>query len=80
LNERQLQAVSSIIHRSQLRNLAEPSSPYIIFGPPGTGKTLLAKAIANETNSNFYTIGGPEIMSKYHGESEERLRGVFQQA
>lgn len=52
----------------------------LLHGPPGTGKTLLAKAIANETNSNFYTIGGPEIMSKYHGESEERLRGVFQQA
>lgn len=52
----------------------------LLHGPPGTGKTLLAKAIANETNSSFYTIGGPEIMSKYHGESEERLRGVFQQA
>ncbi len=52
----------------------------LLHGPPGTGKTLLAKAIANETNSNFYTIGGPEIMSKYHGESEERLRNVFQQA
>ena len=52
----------------------------LLHGPPGTGKTLLAKAIANETNSNFFTIGGPEIMSKYHGESEERLRGVFQEA
>jgi transitional endoplasmic reticulum ATPase len=52
----------------------------LLHGPPGTGKTLLAKAIANETNSNFYTIGGPEIMSKYHGESEERLRNVFDQA
>ena len=52
----------------------------LLHGPPGTGKTLLAKAIANETNSNFYTIGGPEIMSKYHGESEERLRNVFEQA
>ena len=40
----------------------------------------MAKAVANETNANFYTIGGPEIMSKYHGESEERLRNVFQQA
>ncbi len=52
----------------------------LLHGPPGTGKTLLAKAIANETNSNFYTIGGPEIMSKYNGESEERLRNVFEQA
>ena len=52
----------------------------LLHGPPGTGKTLLAKAIANETNANFYTIGGPEIMSKYYGESEEKLRNVFQQA
>src|SRR5918996_1284344 len=52
----------------------------ILHGPPGTGKTLLAKAVANETNTNFYTIGGPEIMSKYYGESEERLRNVFQEA
>ena len=52
----------------------------LLHGPPGTGKTLLAKAVANETNSSFYTIGGPEIMSKYHGESEERLRNIFEQA
>src|ERR671926_1083127 len=52
----------------------------LLHGPPGTGKTLLAKAVANETNANFYTIGGPEIMSKYYGESEERLRNVFQEA
>ena len=52
----------------------------LLHGPPGTGKTLLAKAVANETNSNFFTIGGPEIMSEYHGESEERLRNVFQEA
>src|ERR671911_457217 len=52
----------------------------LLHGPPGTGKTLLAKAIASETNANFYTIGGPEIMSKYYGESEERLRNVFQEA
>ena len=44
----------------------------LLHGPPGTGKTLLAKAVANETNANFYTIGGPEIMSKYYGESEEK--------
>ena len=52
----------------------------LLHGPPGTGKTLLAKAVANETNANFYTIGGPEIMSKFYGESEERLRNVFEQA
>src|SRR5918911_3783748 len=52
----------------------------LLYGPPGTGKTLLAKAVANETNANFYSIGGPEIMSKFHGESEERLRETFKQA
>lgn len=52
----------------------------ILYGPPGTGKTLLAKAVANETNANFYSIGGPEIMSKFYGESEERLRNIFQEA
>src|SRR5690349_20685606 len=52
----------------------------LLHGPPGTGKTLLAKAVANETNANFYTIGGSEIMSIYHGESEERLRNVFKAA
>lgn len=52
----------------------------LLHGPPGTGKTLLAKAVANESNANFYTIGGPEIISKFYGESEERLREVFKQA
>src|SRR5918995_262663 len=52
----------------------------LLHGPPGTGKTLLAKAVANETNANFYTIGGPEIMSKFYGESEEKLRNIFEQA
>jgi len=52
----------------------------LLFGPPGTGKTLLAKAVANETNANFYSIGGPEIISKFYGESEERLRDTFKQA
>jgi len=46
----------------------------LLYGPPGTGKTLLAKAIANEVNANFYSISGPEVMSKFYGESEERLR------
>ena len=52
----------------------------LLYGPPGTGKTLLAKAVANETNANFYSIGGPEIMSKYYGESEEKLRQIFKDA
>jgi len=52
----------------------------LLHGPPGTGKTLLAKAVASETNANFYSIGGPEIMSKFYGESEERLREIFKQA
>jgi len=52
----------------------------LLFGPPGTGKTLLAKAVANETNANFYSISGPEIMSKFYGESEERLREIFKEA
>jgi transitional endoplasmic reticulum ATPase len=52
----------------------------LLQGPPGTGKTLLAKAIANETSANFFSIGGPEIMSKYYGESEARLRAIFQEA
>jgi transitional endoplasmic reticulum ATPase len=52
----------------------------LLYGPPGTGKTLLAKAVANETNSNFYSIGGPEIMSKFYGESEEKLRSIFKEA
>lgn len=52
----------------------------LMQGPPGTGKTLLAKAIANETSANFYSISGPEIMSKFYGESEARLRQIFQEA
>lgn len=52
----------------------------LLQGPPGTGKTYLAKAIANETSANFYSIGGPEIMSKYYGESEARLRSIFKEA
>ncbi|MCJ7489904.1 MAG: AAA family ATPase, partial [Thermoplasmata archaeon] len=52
----------------------------LLHGTPGTGKTLLAKAVASETSANFLTIGGPEIMSKFHGESEERLRDIFKEA
>nr|WP_261377849.1 CDC48 family AAA ATPase [Candidatus Nitrosocosmicus arcticus] len=52
----------------------------LLYGPPGTGKTLLAKAVANETNASFFSISGPEIMSKFYGESEKRLRETFEQA
>ncbi|MFW6014272.1 MAG: CDC48 family AAA ATPase [Nanoarchaeota archaeon] len=52
----------------------------LLTGPPGTGKTLLAKAVASETDSQFYSIAGPEIMSKYYGESEKQLRDVFEEA
>ncbi|MBX8644591.1 MAG: AAA family ATPase, partial [Thermoplasmata archaeon] len=52
----------------------------LLHGPPGTGKTLLAKAVVSETNANFLSITGPEIMSKFYGESEERLREIFKQA
>jgi len=52
----------------------------LLHGPPGTGKTLLAKAVASETSANFVSIGGPEIMSKFYGESEERLREIFKGA
>ncbi len=52
----------------------------LLHGPPGTGKTMLAKAVAGETSSNFISIGGPEIMSKFYGESEGKLREIFQDA
>ncbi|MCD6511063.1 MAG: AAA family ATPase, partial [Thaumarchaeota archaeon] len=52
----------------------------LLYGPPGTGKTLLAKAVANETNANFLSISGPEIMSKFYGESEAKLREIFKEA
>ncbi|MFH0870754.1 MAG: CDC48 family AAA ATPase [archaeon] len=52
----------------------------LLHGPPGTGKTLLAKAVANETNANFILINGPEIMSKFYGQSEENLRNTFKEA
>ena len=58
----------------------EPPKGVLLQGPPGTGKTLLAKAVANETNSNFTVINGPEIMSKFYGQSEENLRKIFEEA
>ncbi len=58
----------------------EPPKGVLLHGPPGTGKTLMAKAVANEIDADFHTISGPEIMSKYYGESEEQLREVFEEA
>ncbi|TYL37464.1 AAA family ATPase [Natronococcus pandeyae] len=58
----------------------EPPSGVLLYGPPGTGKTLIARAVANEVDASFETISGPEIMSKYKGESEEQLREVFDRA
>ncbi|TLX96832.1 MAG: AAA family ATPase, partial [Thaumarchaeota archaeon] len=52
----------------------------LLYGPPGTGKTLLAKAVATESNAHFIPISGPEIMSKFYGESEARLREIFKEA
>ena len=52
----------------------------LLYGPPGTGKTLIAKAVARESGASFYSIQGPEIMGSYYGQSEERLRNVFEQA
>ncbi len=58
----------------------DPPKGVILYGPPGTGKTLIAKAVANEAGASFFSIAGPEIMSKYYGESEQRLREVFENA
>ncbi len=58
----------------------EPPKGVLLHGPPGTGKTLLAKAVANETNSHFIVINGPEIMSKYYGQSEQNIRKKFEEA
>ena len=58
----------------------EPPKGVLLYGPPGTGKTLIAKAVANEVNAHFISISGPEIMSKYYGESEQRLREIFEEA
>ncbi|MBN2478155.1 CDC48 family AAA ATPase [Candidatus Micrarchaeota archaeon] len=58
----------------------EPPKGVLLYGPPGTGKTLLAKAVANESDANFFYLGGPEVVSKFVGESEERLRKLFKEA
>jgi transitional endoplasmic reticulum ATPase len=58
----------------------DPPRGLILHGPPGTGKTLLAKAVASESEANFVHINGPEIMSKFYGESEQKLRKIFEEA
>jgi transitional endoplasmic reticulum ATPase len=58
----------------------EPPKGVLLYGPPGCGKTLLAKAVASESEANFFSINGPEIMSKFYGESEKRLREIFEKA
>ncbi len=58
----------------------DPPKGILLYGPPGTGKTLIARAVANEAGANFFSIQGPEIMSKFYGQSEERLREIFSEA
>jgi len=58
----------------------EPPKGVLLHGPPGTGKTLLAKAVANESEANFILLNGPEIMSKFYGESEKKVREIFDEA
>ena len=84
--ERELEQVREMIelpmrHPELFQQLGiEPPKGVLLHGPPGTGKTLLAKAVANEIDAFFTNISGPEIMSKYYGESEEQLREVFEEA
>ncbi len=58
----------------------DPPKGVLLYGPPGTGKTMIARAVANEAGAQFYTINGPEIMSKFYGQSEENLRKTFEEA
>jgi len=68
-------------HPELFRHLGiEPPKGILLYGPPGTGKTLIAKAVANEAGAHFISVNGPEIIGKFYGESEERLRQVFKEA
>ncbi|AGB36902.1 CDC48 family AAA ATPase [Natronococcus occultus] len=68
-------------HPELFRTLGiEPPKGVLLHGPPGTGKTLIARAVASEVDAHFVTLSGPEIMSKYYGESEEQLRDIFEEA
>lgn len=58
----------------------DPPKGVLLFGPPGTGKTMIARAVASETDANFISVSGPEIVSKYYGESEQKLREIFEEA
>ena len=58
----------------------EPHSGVLLYGPPGCGKTLLAKVLASESDANMFSINGPEIMNKYYGETEAKLRDIFKEA
>ena len=58
----------------------DPPKGVLLYGPPGTGKTLIARAVAHESDANFYTINGPEIVHKFYGESEQHLRSIFEEA
>jgi transitional endoplasmic reticulum ATPase len=68
-------------HPELFRRLGiDPPKGVLLYGPPGTGKTLIARAVASEAGASFFSIQGPEIMSKYYGQSEEKLREIFDQA
>ncbi|MGP8336796.1 MAG: CDC48 family AAA ATPase [Methanosarcinaceae archaeon] len=68
-------------HPELFRKLGiEPPKGVLLHGPPGTGKTMIAKAVVSETDANFISISGPEIVSKYYGESEQKLREMFEEA
>ncbi|NVM45114.1 MAG: CDC48 family AAA ATPase [Candidatus Lokiarchaeota archaeon] len=70
-----------IRHPELFRRLnIEPPKGVLFYGPPGTGKTLIAKAVSQEANANFFIINGPEIMSKFYGDSERNLKGIFDRA
>ncbi|MCK4287379.1 MAG: AAA family ATPase, partial [Candidatus Lokiarchaeota archaeon] len=82
----QIQRIREVVelpirHPELFRRLnIEPPKGVLFYGPPGTGKTLMAKAVSQESNANFLIINGPEIMSKFYGDSERNLKNVFNQA